>query len=458
VAEQQAAELNLNLEDRRLRLTLQLSRALIGFPRHLSQHPGGCVLTEDRLDELVPIEPAAMDDRQVIEWDKDDIEALRFMKVDVLGLGMLGCMRRAFDLLAQHRGQRLTMDAIPPEEPTTYEMIRHADTLGTFQIESRAQMSILPRLKPRTFYDLVIQVSIVRPGLIQGDMVHPYLRRREGKEPVDYPTPELRAVLEKTLGVPLFQEQAMRVAIVCAGFSPDEADQLRHSMATFKFNGTVSTFRDKLIAGMLARGHKPKFAERTFSQIEGFGSCGFPESHAASFALIAYASSWMKCHHPDVFCCALLNAQPMGFYAPAQIVRAARQHSVEVWPVCVNASRWDCALEPAEGRFFAVRLGLRMVKGLSNDHAAELIGARGEQPYRTVTALGQRAGIPVAALVRIAEADGFHALGLDRRQPLWEIRGLADARLPLFAAAPPFAGADQSARTHAALRGVERSA
>ena len=441
VAEQQAAELNLNLEDRRLRMTLQLSRELIGFTRHLSQHPGGFVLTEDRLDELVPIEPAAMDDRQVIEWDKDDIEALRFMKVDVLGLGMLGCMRRAFDLLSQHRGQRLTLDTIPPEDPATYEMIRHADTLGTFQIESRAQMSMLPRLKPRTFYDLVIEVAIVRPGPIQGDMVHPYLRRREGKEPVDYPTPELRAVLEKTLGVPLFQEQAMRVAIVCAGFSPGEADQLRRSMATFKFNGTVSTFRDKLIAGMVARGYKPEFAERTFSQIEGFGSYGFPESHAASFALIAYASSWMKCHHPDVFCCALLNAQPMGFYAPAQIVRDARQHGVEVRPVCVNASRWDCALEPAEGRFFAVRLGLRMVKGLSNDHAADLIGARGEQPYRTVSDVWQRAGIPVAALERIAEADGFHALGLDRRQALWEIRGLADARLPLFAAAPPFAGA-----------------
>jgi error-prone DNA polymerase len=319
-------------------------------------------------------------------------------------------------------------------------------------------MAMLPRLRPRTFYDLVIEVAIVRPGPIQGDMVHPYLRRREGREPVEFPTPALENVLGKTLGVPLFQEQAMKVAIVCAGFSAGEADQLRRSMATFKITGGVSHFHDKMIGGMVANGYDRDFAERTFKQIEGFGSYGFPESHAASFALIAYASSWMKCHHPDVFCCALLNAQPMGFYAPAQIVRAARQHSVEVWPVCVNASRWDCALEPAEGRFFAVRLGLRMVKGLSNDHAAELIGARGEQPYRTVTALGQRAGIPVAALVRIAEADGFHALGLDRRQALWEIRGLADARLPLFAAAPPFAGADQSARTHAALRGVERSA
>jgi len=429
---------------------LELSRELIGFPRHLSQHPGGFVLTEDRLDELVPIEPAAMDDRQVIEWDKDDIDALRFMKVDVLGLGMLGCMRRAFDLLAQHRGLRLTMETVPAEDPATYEMIRHADTLGTFQIESRAQMSMLPRLKPRTFYDLVIQVAIVRPGPIQGDMVHPYLRRREGKEPIDYPTPELRAVLEKTLGVPLFQEQAMRVAIVCAGFSPGEADQLRRAMATFKATGTVSSFREKLIAGMVARGYQREFAERTFSQIEGFGSYGFPESHAASFALIAYASSWMKCHHPDVFCCALLNAQPMGFYAPAQIVRDARQHGVEVRPVCVNASRWDCTLEstpgestpgepapgePAGGRFLAVRLGLCMVKGLANAHAADLIGARGERAYRSVADMWQRAGVPVAALERIAEADGFLRLGLDRRQALWEIRGLADSRLPLFAAA-----------------------
>jgi error-prone DNA polymerase len=435
VAEAQAAELNLNLDDRRLRLTLQLSRELIGFPRHLSQHPGGFVLTQDRLDELVPIEPATMDKRQVIEWDKDDIEALRFMKVDVLGLGMLGCMRRAFDLLADHRGERLMMETIPPEDPATYEMIRHADTLGTFQIESRAQMSMLPRLKPREFYDLVIQVAIVRPGPIQGDMVHPYLRRREGKEPVEYPTAELRAVLEKTLGVPLFQEQAMRVAIVCAGFTPSEADQLRRSMATFKFTGTVSSFRDKLIAGMVARNYSREFAEKTFSQIEGFGSYGFPESHAASFALIAYASSWMKCHHPDVFCCALLNAQPMGFYAPAQIVRDARLHDVEVRPVCVNTSRWDCTLETTQDRAFAVRLGLRMVKGLSNDHAADLISARAEQSYRGIAELRRRTGVPVAALERIAEADGFHTLGLDRRQALWAIRGLADTTLPLFASA-----------------------
>jgi error-prone DNA polymerase len=431
VGEDHAAELNLNLQDRRLRLTLDLARTLIGFPRHLSQHPGGFVLTEDRLDDLVPIEPASMANRQVIEWDKDDIDALRFMKVDVLGLGMLGCMRRAFDLLDCHRGIRLDLATIPPEDPETYEMIRHADTLGTFQIESRAQMSMLPRLKPRTFYDIVIQVAIVRPGPIQGDMVHPYLRRREGLEPVDYPTPELRRVLEKTLGVPLFQEQAMQVAIVCAGFTPGEADALRRSMATFKFTGGVHHFRDKMISGMVDRGYTREFAEKTFSQIEGFGSYGFPESHAASFALIAYASAWLKCHHPDVFCAALLNAQPMGFYAPAQIVRDARLHGVEVRPVCVNASAWDCTLEPAAGRYLAVRLGFRMVKGLASLQADTLIARRGVG-YRSLEAVWQRAGIPVVALERLAEADAFQAVGLDRRQAVWAIRGLSEARLPLF--------------------------
>ncbi|MFC6050551.1 error-prone DNA polymerase, partial [Methylobacterium hispanicum] len=346
VEEKHAAELNLNLAERRLRLTLDLARQLIGTPRHLSQHPGGFVLTNDRLDELVPVEPASMADRQVIEWDKDDIEALKFMKVDVLGLGMLGCMRRAFDLLAAHKGLRLDLATIPAEDPATYAMIRRADTLGVFQIESRAQMAMLPRMAPRTFYDLVIEVAVVRPGPIQGDMVHPYLRRREGREAVTYPTEALRRVLGKTLGVPLFQEQAMQVAIVAAGFTPSEADQLRRAMATFKFTAGVSKFRDKLIAGMVGNGYAADFAERTFKQLEGFGSYGFPESHAASFALIAYASSWLKCHHPDVFCCAILNAQPMGFYAPAQLVRDARDHGVEVRPVCLNASAWDCTLEP----------------------------------------------------------------------------------------------------------------
>jgi error-prone DNA polymerase len=300
-------------------LTLDLARQLMGAPRHLSQHPGGFVLTHDRLDDLVPIEPANMKDRQVIEWDKDDIDALRFMKVDVLALGMLTCMKKGLDLLAHHKGVELDLATIPAEDPRTYAMIRKADTLGTFQIESRAQMSMLPRLKPRTYYDLVVQVAIVRPGPIQGDMVHPYLRRREGREPVHYPKPELEQVLGKTLGVPLFQEQAMRVAITCAGFTPGEADMLRKSMATFKFTFGVSSFRTKLIDGMVANGYERDFAEQTFRQLEGFGSYGFPESHAASFALIAYASALLKCWHPDVFCAALLNSQPMGFYAPAQM-------------------------------------------------------------------------------------------------------------------------------------------
>ena len=441
VQPEHAADVNLDMADRRLSLTLEIARQLIGFPRQLGTHPGGFVLTRDRLDDLVPIEPAAMADRQVIAWDKDDIETLRFMKVDVLGLGMLGCMRRSFELLEEHTGERLDIATIPAEDPATYAMIRKADTLGTFQIESRAQMSMLPRLKPVTFYDLVVQVAIVRPGPIQGDMVHPYLRRREGKEPEHYPKEELRAVLGKTLGVPLFQEQAMQVAIHCAGFTPGEADQLRRSMATFKFTGGVSHFKDKLIEGMVDKGYERSFAERTFSQLEGFGSYGFPESHAASFALVAYASSWMKCHHPDVFCASLLNSQPMGFYAPAQVVRDARDHGVEIQPICVNASRWDCTLQTAgRGRYLAVRLGLRMVKGLSNDHAAQLVAHRGGTPYRSIHELWRRAAVPVAALERLAEADAFRSLMTDRRGALWEIKGLDDDPLPLFAAADGLQG------------------
>lgn len=430
-------DLNMNPNDRRLRLALDLSRQLMGAPRHLSQHPGGFVLTHDRLDELVPIEPATMIDRQVIEWDKDDIDALRFMKVDVLALGMLTCMKRGLDLLSEHKGVSLDLATIPAEDPRTYAMIRKADTLGTFQIESRAQMSMLPRLKPRTFYDLVIQVAIVRPGPIQGDMVHPYLRRRDGLEPVHYPRPELEKVLGKTLGVPLFQEQAMRVAIECAGFTPGEADALRKSMATFKFSGGVSAFRDKLVIGMVERGYEREFAERTFRQLEGFGSYGFPESHAASFALIAYASAWLKCWHPDVFCCALLNAQPMGFYAPAQIVRDAIEHGVEIRPLCINASHWDCTLEATQvDDRFAVRLGLRMVKGLFEKHAAAIVKARGDMPFVTVEEAWQRARVPIHALLQIAKADGFWpSLKLKRREALWAIKALRDDPLPLFAAA-----------------------
>ncbi|MFN3946157.1 MAG: error-prone DNA polymerase [Allosphingosinicella sp.] len=472
VAERHVDELGLDRSDPRLNLTLDLSRQLIGTPRHLSQHPGGFVLTQDRLDDLVPIAPAAMEDRRVIEWDKDDIEALRFMKVDVLGLGMLGCMRRAFDLLRGHKGIDIGLADLQQDDPATFAMIRRADTLGVFQIESRAQMAMLPRMKPKEFYDLVIEVAIVRPGPIQGDMVHPYLRRREGKEKVDYPSEALRQVLGKTLGVPLFQEQAMKVAIVGAGFTAAEADQLRRAMATFKYTGGVSHFRDKLVKGMTANGYGEEFAERTFKQIEGFGSYGFPESHAASFAKIAYASSWMKCHHPDVFCAALLNAQPMGFYAPAQIVRDAREHGVEVRPVCVLTSRWDCTLEenlppPLRGRgkgeasmgeegsieppspplsptslpqgergyVLPLRLGLRMVKGLSNLDAARILAARMEAPFASIEDLWRRSGVPLAALERLADADAFAGFGLDRRQALWRLRGLGEAPLPLFAAA-----------------------
>ena len=343
-------------------------------------------------------------------------------------------MKRGLDLLAEHKGIVLDLATIPAEDPRTYAMIRKADTLGTFQIESRAQMSMLPKLKPRTFYDLVIEVAIVRPGPIQGDMVHPYLRRRDGIEPVHYPTPELETVLGKALGVPLFQEQAMRVAIVCAGFTPGEADQLRRSMATFKHTGGVSKFRDKLINSMIAKGYERGFAETTFKQLEGFGSYGFPESHAASFALIAYASSWLKCHHPDVFCAALLNAQPMGFYAPAQIVRDARDQVSRFAP---SVSTRHCTLESTNKEdCFAVRLGLRMVRGLANKDAAAIVTARADEPFMSVDDLWRRAGVPSASLVQIAEADALQpALKLARREALWAITGLRDQPLPLFAAA-----------------------
>jgi error-prone DNA polymerase len=478
VADRHVRELGLDGDDPRLALTLELSRQLIGTPRHLSQHPGGFVLTRDRLDELVPIEPATMVDRRVIEWEKDDLEELKIMKVDVLGIGMLGCMRRAFDLLDQHKGKRLTLASpeMQEDDDDVFDMICEADTIGTFQIESRAQMSMLPRLKPREFYDIVIQVAIVRPGPIQGNMVHPYLRRREGKEVAEYPSQELKEVLEKTKGVPLFQEQAMKVAIVGAGFSPARADALRRSMATFKTTGGVSAFEEDMVEGMVRRGYARDFAERTFRQIEGFGSYGFPESHAASFAKIAYASSWMKYHHPEIFCAALLNAQPMGFYAPAQLVRDAIEHGVEVRPVCVNASRWDCTLEPpnppwkgggdqpksgggpAAGtaavrrplhhaasrrgppprsgeELLPLRLGLRMVKGLANDHGARIAAAARDAPFADLEDVWRRSGVPPAALEKLADADAFHALGLDRRQALWRIRGLGGAPLPLFAAA-----------------------
>jgi len=454
VPDEHVAALNLDAGDPRLALTLDLARQLIGTPRHLSQHPGGFVLTRDKLQDLIPIEPAAMIDRRVVEWEKLDIEELGFMKVDILGLGMLGCMRRVFDLLAQHKQVRMTLASpvMQDDDDTTFAMIRKADTLGTFQIESRAQMSMLPRLKPDQFYDLVIQVAIVRPGPIQGDMVHPYLRRREGKEKPEYPKPELKEVLSRTYGVPLFQEQAMKVAIVGAGFTPAEADQLRRSMATFKMTGGVSHFRDKMVGGMVARGYAQEFAERTFKQIEGFGSYGFPESHAASFAKIAYASSWVKCHHPDIFCAALLNAQPMGFYAPAQIVRDAREHGVEVHPVCVNLSDWDTSVMGAQSsprvrplRFAGtgedwadlrpIRLGMRIVHGLDDKQATKMLCARLSGPFASVHDVWRRAGVTVATLEKLARADAFQCFGHNRREALWAIKALGDTPLPLFAAA-----------------------
>ncbi len=437
VTDQQARDLNLNTGDRRLRLALDLAQQLMGAPKYLSQHPGGFVLTHDRLDELCPIEPAAMALRQVIEWEKDDVAELKMMKVDCLALGMLSAMKRCFDMLQDYKGIPLDLATIEQENPKTYAMIRKADTLGTFQIESRAQMAMLPRLKPRTYYDLVVQVAIVRPGPIQGEMVHPYLRRREGKEPVEYPLPSLEAVLGKTLGVPLFQEQAMRLSIECAGFTAGEADQLRRSMATFKFTGGVSKYRDKLVDGMVANGFERGFAEKTFKQLEGFGSYGFPESHAASFALIAYASAYIKCHHPDVFCAGLLNSQPMGFYSTAQIVRDAQEHGVEVRPVCINRSRFDCTLEKiGKTNRFAVRLGLRLVRGLADKDAAAIVANRADEDFISVDDVWKRSGVPAASLVEIAEADAFRpSLALERRDALWAIKALRDEPLPLFMAA-----------------------
>ncbi len=462
----------LDPEAARIGQMLEMSREIIGFPRHLSQHVGGFLITRSRLDEVVPILHSAMDGRNIIEWDKDDLDALKMLKIDVLALGMLTALKRGFDLLEAHYGETVDLATIPQEETPIYDMICRADTVGVFQIESRAQMTMLPRLKPRTFYDLVIEVAIVRPGPIQGDMVHPYLRRRQGIEKVHYPRPhpdhgppdELERVLGKTLGVPLFQEQAMKIAIVAAKFEPGEADRLRRAMATFRRVGTIGLFKAKMIEGMVSRGYERSFAERCFSQIEGFGEYGFPESHAASFALLVYASAWMKCHYPDVFCAALLNAQPMGFYAPAQLVRDAREHGVEMREVDVNFSDWDCTLEsldtsppPLRGRgragaphmrhreqspsirtTHAVRLGLRQIKGFREADAARLVAAR-EKPYRSVRDLWLRSGISRAGLEKLADADAFRSIGLDRRQALWEVRALdplsAAERLPLFAAA-----------------------
>jgi len=423
VSDREAAEVGLDIRDQRLRMVLALAQELIGFPRHLSQHVGGFVIARTALEELVPIQNAAMEDRTIVEWDKDDLDRLGLLKIDVLALGMLSCIRRAFGFLERHYNLPLGLADLPAEDPKVYDMLCEADSVGVFQVESRAQMTMLPRLKPRNFYDLVVEVAIVRPGPIQGDMVHPYLRRRDGIEPVDFPSEELREVLGKTMGVPLFQEQAMRIAIVAAGFPPADADRLRRAMATFRKTGTIHTFTERFVEGMVARGYERDFAERCFKQIEGFGEYGFPESHAASFALLVDVSAWIKCHYPDVFCAAILNAQPMGFYAPAQLVRDAREHGVEVRPVDVNASDWDCTLEPVGGGRHAVRLGFRQVKGFREDAGRTIEAARG-RGFDSVRHMWLATDLSPHHLERLAEADAFRSIGLDRRAAHWAVRGL----------------------------------
>ncbi|MCC6472011.1 MAG: error-prone DNA polymerase [Alphaproteobacteria bacterium] len=436
IAEVSIREAGLDPADRTLRLVLKLAGALIGFPRHLSQHTGGFVITRNRLSEVVPIENAAMEDRTVIEWDKDDLDALGMLKIDVLALGMLTCLRKGLDLLAAHYGiKRELYEIAYDDDSRVYDMLCKADTIGVFQVESRAQMSMLPRLKPRSFYDLVVEVAIVRPGPIQGGMVHPYLRRRANPQEIAFPSEELREVLEKTMGVPLFQEQAMRIAIVGARFSPDEANQLRRAMATFRHVGTIDKLKGRFIEGMVANGYARGFAEACFRQIEGFGEYGFPESHAASFAILVYASAWLKCHYPAVFACAILNSQPMGFYAPAQLVRDARDHGVEVRPVDVNHSQWDCTLEPSDcPGGLALRLGFRQVKGLPEAEIAKLTAARANG-YPDPTGLWRRAGLKAATMDTLARADAFGSMSLKRRPALWAATALSDAPLPLFAAA-----------------------
>jgi error-prone DNA polymerase len=459
LGEKEASAGGIDRTDPLARQVIERANEIMGFPRHLSQHVGGFVITRDRLDEIVPIVKTAMDERKMVEWDKDDLDAVKILKVDVLALGMLTCLQRAFTLLEDHYpdarddyGRPYVLATLPPEDKDVYDMICRADTLGVFQIESRAQMSMLPRLRPRTFYDLVIEVAIVRPGPIQGDMVHPYLRRRQGKEKAEYPKPELEEILGKTLGVPLFQEQAMKIAIVAGGFRPGEADELRRAMATFKRTGTIGNYRKRMVDGMVLRGYEKDFAERCFKQIEGFGEYGFPESHAASFALLVYASCWFKTFYPDVFCAAILNSQPMGFYQPAQLVRDARDHGVEIREVDVNFSGWDCALEatpfdPARilerhsqmrgiiETKHSVRLGFRQVKGLSKERMEAFVARRGDG-YESVRDVWLRSGLNVDEIEKLAQADAFRSLGLDRRDALWAVRALdgrsAAETLPLF--------------------------
>ncbi len=438
MGEANSREAGVDLTDPLMARTIRLAEQMIGMPRHLSQHVGGFILTEGALHETVPIGNAAMPERSFIEWDKDDIDELGILKIDVLALGMLTCIRKCFDLMKSHYGIVHDLASIPPDDADTYDMLCRGDSVGVFQVESRAQMNMLPRLKPRRFYDLVIEVAIVRPGPIQGDMVHPYLRRRNGEEPEDYPSPsaphdpeELRSILSRTCGVPIFQEQAMKIAMVAAEFSSQEANALRKAMATFRSRGTIGELEDLMVGRMIGRGYDAEFARRCFNQIKGFGDYGFPESHAVSFALLVYVSSWMKCHHPAAFACALLNSQPMGFYAPAQIVRDAREHGVELRDADVNFSNWDNTLEPS-GNNFALRLGLRQVDGMAREAAERLIRAR-DDPFASLQDLASRAGLNGRTIRALAAADAFRSMGLDRRAALWEAKALRDAPdLPLF--------------------------
>lgn len=475
----QVRQAGLDPQNPMINLAVELATELIEFPRHLSQHVGGYVLTQDRLDTYVPIGNAAMEDRTFIEWDKDDVDALNMMKVDVLALGMLTCIRKCFDLIDQHKGRRFVLASVPQDDPKVYDMLCRGESLGVFQVESRAQMNMLPRLKPRTFYDLVIEVAIVRPGPIQGDMVHPYLRRRNGQEKVSYPSPspehgpadELYKVLHKTKGVPLFQEQAMRIAIEAAKFTSEEANGLRRSMATFRNVGTIGKYEDKLVGNMVARGYDPNFARSCFDQIKGFGSYGFPESHAASFAQLVYISSWLKHHHPDAFCCGLLNSQPMGFYAPAQIVGDARKNDVEVRDIDVSHSFAQNTLENTGDRYCAVRLGFRQIDGFhwldpdeerlredqakrqgvgyvgQEDWADRIVAARNRRPFTSLEDFARDTGLPKRALILLADADAFRSLGLDRREALWQVRRLPDdLPLPLFEAATAREQPDEHAK------------
>lgn len=418
-----------------LHRVLTLTQQLIGFPRHLSQHPGGFVISEYPLDTLVPVENAAMAERTIIQWDKDDLDAVGLLKVDILALGMLSAIRRCFDLLRQHRGRNLTLASIPKDDPATYTMISKADTIGVFQIESRAQMAMLPRLRPKVFYDLVIEVAIVRPGPIQGGMVHPYLRRRNHEEPTTYPSPELKTVLQRTLGIPLFQEQVMQIAMVAADYSPGEADQLRRSMAAWKRHGGLEPHRERLRDGMLKNGYTEAFAAQIFEQIKGFGSYGFPESHAASFALLTYASCWLKCHEPAAFACALINSWPMGFYSPDQILQDARRHRLQIRPVDVQASDWDCSLEPIDGAQPAIRMGLRLISGFREEDARRIEAARRQQIFSDIADLDRRAALDSRAQALLADAGALRALAGNRHRARWEVAGV-HKQLGLFAGLP----------------------